>query len=250
MSNEKDRALRHAVRVRAVLRYLGELSLVLGVTALVPTLGAGLFREFHLMLPYGLVAALLFGLGILARRTPARRIRLRPAVTPAIARRPPRPEDIDGSSDGKGATAPEADRARGIAGIDPPSTPQQHDLVPLRHPPARRSGSLHETPPVTGIDPVRRFGRADRARALPQELADGRFQIVIDPPHAGPATSLAAVAYSSPAPGPLPTPGELAPAGRANLRPRRAAHRSDVPRRFIGRSSSTPHLAWPAPIEF
>ena len=73
MSNEGERALRHAVRVRVVLRYAGELSLVLGVTALVPMLGAGLFREFHLMLPYGLVAALLLGLGTAARRAPAPR---------------------------------------------------------------------------------------------------------------------------------------------------------------------------------
>jgi trk system potassium uptake protein TrkH len=70
MSGEGERALRHAVRVRVVLRFVGELCLVLGVTALVPTLGAALFREFHLMIPYGLAGALLFGLGALARRTP------------------------------------------------------------------------------------------------------------------------------------------------------------------------------------
>jgi trk system potassium uptake protein TrkH len=56
-----------------VLRYVGELSLVLGVAAGVPTLGAALFGEFRLMVAYALAGALLFGLGILARRAPAPR---------------------------------------------------------------------------------------------------------------------------------------------------------------------------------
>ena len=51
MPNEGERALRHAVRPRVVLRYLGELSILLGVTARVPTLGAAFFAEFRLMLP-------------------------------------------------------------------------------------------------------------------------------------------------------------------------------------------------------
>jgi trk system potassium uptake protein TrkH len=71
VSNEGESALQHAVRTRVVLRYVGELSLVFGVTALVPTLGAALFREFQLMVPYGLAAALLVALGILARRARA-----------------------------------------------------------------------------------------------------------------------------------------------------------------------------------
>lgn len=73
MSNQGERALRHAVRVRVVLRTVGELGLVLGATALVPTLGAVGFGELHLVLPYAGVGAVLFGLGLLARRTPAPR---------------------------------------------------------------------------------------------------------------------------------------------------------------------------------
>ena len=73
MSSEGERALRHAVRGRIILRYLGELSLVLGVAAFVPMLAAGFFREFHLMLPYGLVGGFLLALGTLARRVPAPR---------------------------------------------------------------------------------------------------------------------------------------------------------------------------------
>jgi trk system potassium uptake protein TrkH len=53
-----------------VIRYVGELSLVLGASALVPTLGAVFFREFQLMPPYALASALLLGLGALARRAP------------------------------------------------------------------------------------------------------------------------------------------------------------------------------------
>lgn len=71
MSNEAERALRHAVRGAVVLRYLGELGLVLGVTALVPTLGAVVFNELPLALPYALVSGLLIGAGMLARRMPA-----------------------------------------------------------------------------------------------------------------------------------------------------------------------------------
>lgn len=69
-----------------VLRYLGELGLVLGVTALVPTLGAALFREFHLLLPFGLAAALLFGLGLLARRVlPPRELQRNEALVVTVA---------------------------------------------------------------------------------------------------------------------------------------------------------------------
>jgi trk system potassium uptake protein TrkH len=56
-----------------LLRYVGELGLVLGAATLVPTLGALAFREFHLALPYGLAGALLLALGLLARRVPAPR---------------------------------------------------------------------------------------------------------------------------------------------------------------------------------
>lgn len=56
-----------------MLRYVGELSAVLGITALVPTLSAVLFREFHLVLPYALATAFWFALALLARRVPAPR---------------------------------------------------------------------------------------------------------------------------------------------------------------------------------
>jgi trk system potassium uptake protein TrkH len=56
-----------------VLRYVGELGLVLGVAAVVPTLGAALFGEYRLMAAYALAGALLLALGSLARRAPAPR---------------------------------------------------------------------------------------------------------------------------------------------------------------------------------
>lgn len=73
MTNEAERALRHAVRTGVVLRYLGELSLVLGITALLPMLGALLLGEPQLLVPYGLAAALLLAIGGAARRLPAPR---------------------------------------------------------------------------------------------------------------------------------------------------------------------------------
>ena len=73
VSNEGERALRHAVRGLVVLRYLGELSLVLGLAELVPTLGSILFGEFHLVVPHGLAALLFFGFGAWARRMPTPR---------------------------------------------------------------------------------------------------------------------------------------------------------------------------------
>lgn len=56
-----------------MVRYLGELSFILGMAALVPTLGALLFQEPLVLVAYALNAALLVGLGWLARRTPAPR---------------------------------------------------------------------------------------------------------------------------------------------------------------------------------
>ncbi len=71
MLKERERALRLAVRGPVVLRYLGELSLVLGVTALVPVLAAVAFGELDLIGPYA-VASLLFLAGAaVARRWPA-----------------------------------------------------------------------------------------------------------------------------------------------------------------------------------
>jgi trk system potassium uptake protein TrkH len=70
MSHEAERALRHAVRPRVVVRYLGELGLVLGAMTAVPVLGAALLGEFRLMVPYALTGGLLLALGAWARRTP------------------------------------------------------------------------------------------------------------------------------------------------------------------------------------
>lgn len=86
MSHEAERVLRQVVRGRVVLRYVGELSLVLGVTALVPTFAAALFREFRLIPAYGLPAALLLGIGLLARRLPApRELRHHEALVVTVA---------------------------------------------------------------------------------------------------------------------------------------------------------------------
>jgi len=70
LSQEGERALRHAVRVRVVFRYLGELSLVLGLTALVPVVGAVVFGELSLLVPFGVAGMLLVGVGVLAHRLP------------------------------------------------------------------------------------------------------------------------------------------------------------------------------------
>ncbi|MBW2500081.1 MAG: TrkH family potassium uptake protein, partial [Deltaproteobacteria bacterium] len=53
-----------------VLRYLGELGLLLGVASLVPSLASIFLREIHLLAPYGLLTVLLLVLGFLARRAP------------------------------------------------------------------------------------------------------------------------------------------------------------------------------------
>lgn len=86
MSNDGDRTLRHAVRVRVVLRHLGELGIILAVALLVPTLGAAFFGEFHLMLPYSMTGVLLFALGLIARRGPAARdLQLHEALVITVA---------------------------------------------------------------------------------------------------------------------------------------------------------------------
>lgn len=71
MSSKAERALRQPVRVPIVVRYLGEIGLVLGIAALVPVLGGALFGELRLVLPYAAIGALLVPLGVLARRRPA-----------------------------------------------------------------------------------------------------------------------------------------------------------------------------------
>lgn len=68
MSNDAERALRHAVRPRIVVRYIGQLSLLLGVAALVPVLTAVLLGEWDLLPGYGGVAAALLVAGVSARR--------------------------------------------------------------------------------------------------------------------------------------------------------------------------------------
>ena len=68
-----ERILRHAVRVRVVYRYVGELCQVLGVAALVPAAAAVLFREYDAVPPYLAAGLVFFGLGILGRRWPAPR---------------------------------------------------------------------------------------------------------------------------------------------------------------------------------
>jgi trk system potassium uptake protein TrkH len=62
------------VRGRVIARYVGEFGLALGLTTLVPTVGAVVFGELEFVLPYGLLAALLYGVGILARRIPVPRL--------------------------------------------------------------------------------------------------------------------------------------------------------------------------------
>jgi len=70
LANGGERALRRAVRGRVVLRYVGELCLVVGASALVPVLGALLLGEPRFALPYAAGGAVLFGFGLAARRWP------------------------------------------------------------------------------------------------------------------------------------------------------------------------------------
>jgi trk system potassium uptake protein TrkH len=73
VANEAERALRHAVRVHVVLHYVGELSLVVGLTALVPMAAAAIFGEFQLIVPYAVAGLLFVAIRLLAGRIPAPR---------------------------------------------------------------------------------------------------------------------------------------------------------------------------------
>jgi len=73
MTTAGYRTLERAVRVPVVLRYLGELGLVLGLSMLVPTAGGLVFGEYRLLLPYVVVGGLLVAAGWLARRASAPR---------------------------------------------------------------------------------------------------------------------------------------------------------------------------------
>lgn len=70
MSREGDRVLRSAVRVGVVFRSVAGFGVVIGVATLVPTVGALVLGEPLLALPYAVLSVLLFGSGLLARRTP------------------------------------------------------------------------------------------------------------------------------------------------------------------------------------
>ncbi|MDX1656605.1 MAG: TrkH family potassium uptake protein, partial [Candidatus Competibacteraceae bacterium] len=60
--------LSYAVRPRAVLKYLGQLTLVMALLNLVPALAALLLGEYRAALPYALVSGLAAGPAWLASR--------------------------------------------------------------------------------------------------------------------------------------------------------------------------------------
>jgi len=74
-------ALRYSVRFPVVLKYFGQLNLVLAVLALVPLTVATLFGDYSISLRYSVVTGVLFALGLGMSRLPApRRIQTNEAM--------------------------------------------------------------------------------------------------------------------------------------------------------------------------
>jgi len=74
-------ALRYSVRFPVVLKYFGQLNLVLAVLALVPLTVATLFGDYSISLRYAVVTGFLFALGLGMSRLPApRRIQTNEAM--------------------------------------------------------------------------------------------------------------------------------------------------------------------------